>query len=76
MSIGENVRRLRCERDLSQEELAAAIKVHQTHISSIEKNKKSPSLEVLQLLASFFGVSLDALANGEPKHQPEAEMAR
>ena len=57
MNIGINVRRLRQERAMSQEELAVAIKVHQTHISKIEKGEKTPSMEVVQALASFFSVS-------------------
>lgn len=65
MSIGENVRRLRKDRDMTQDSLAAAIDVHQTHISSIERGA-TPSIEVIQQLAVFFGVSLDELVNGEP----------
>lgn len=66
MSIGANVRRLRKERSMSQDALAAAIDVHQTHISSIERDDKTPSIEVARQLAAYFDVSLDELVNGEP----------
>lgn len=69
MSIGANVHRLREERSISQSALADAINVHQTHISSIELGKKTPSMEVAQQLAKFFKVSLDELIR-EP--QPES----
>lgn len=72
MSIGANVRRLRKERSLSQDALAAAINVHQTHISSIERDDKAPSIEVACELALFFGVSLDELVNSE---SPAVEVA-
>lgn len=75
MSMGENVKRLRNGRSMSQEELATAINVHQTHISSIERNGKNPSLEIVQRLATYFGVSLDVLVNGEPVSIVEAEIA-
>lgn len=64
MSIGSNVQRLREERSMTQGELADAIKAHQTHISKIELNKRTPSMEMAQQLATFFGVSLDELING------------
>lgn len=65
MSVGVNVRRLRKERSIRQDELAAAINVHQTHISRIENGEKSPSLEVTRHLAAFFGVTIDELISSE-----------
>lgn len=68
MSIGANVQRLRQERSISQGALAEAINIHQTHISKIELGKKTPSMEVAQQLADFFGVSLDELVKGPAQH--------
>lgn len=70
MSVGVNVRRLRKERSIRQDELAAAINVHQTHISRIENGEKSPSLEVTRQLAAYFGVTLDELV-GTPEEISE-----
>lgn len=65
MNIGTNVQRLRIERCMSQSELAAAINVHQSHVSKIEQGDKKPSIEVLQALATFFGVTVDSLLSVE-----------
>lgn len=70
MSIGANVQRLRDERSMSQGELADAIGVHQTHISKIERGVKSPSLDVAQKLAQYFGVSVDEVIGNHPQPEP------
>ena len=45
--FGERVRELRQARGLSQEELAFKAGVHRTYISLLERNIKSPTLDVL-----------------------------
>jgi len=75
MSIGANVHRLRQERSISQSALADVINVHQTHISAIERGEKTPSLEVAQQLASYFGVSLDELVKG-PSSVPQPQLVQ
>ena len=56
-----NIKILRTEKNLSQEELAKHIHVTQTMISQWEKGKKQPGREVAESLADFFGVTLDYL---------------
>ncbi len=56
-----NIKILRVEKNLSQEELGKAVHVTQTMISQWEKGKKEPGREVAAALADFFGVSLDYL---------------
>lgn len=56
-----NIKILRTEKNLSQEELAKQIHVTQTMISQLEKGKKQPSKEVAESLADFFEVTLDYL---------------
>ncbi len=56
-----NIKILRTEKNLSQEELAKQIHVTQTMISQLEKGKKQPSREVAESLADFFEVTLDYL---------------
>lgn len=75
MGIGANVQRLREQRSLSQGELADAVKVHQSHISKIERGKKLPSIEVLQGLANYFGVTVDELLANQPQATTQAELA-
>ena len=56
-----NIKILRTEKNLSQEELAKQIHVTQTMISQLEKGKKQPSRELAESLADFFEVTLDYL---------------
>ena len=43
--FGHNVRRIRTEAGLSQEELAFRAKLHRTYISSIERGERNVSIE-------------------------------
>jgi len=54
--FGENLRRLREERGISQEQLANAAGLHRTHISLIERDRRSVRLETLERLAIALGI--------------------
>jgi transcriptional regulator with XRE-family HTH domain len=49
--FGLRVRRLREASGLSQEQLAAAARLHATHISLIERGQRSARLETIERLA-------------------------
>ena len=59
--LARNVRRLRLARKWSQEELAAAARLHQVQISSIEAGKSNTTIDVLQRLARALGVPVAEL---------------
>lgn len=63
--FGTTVKLLREHRGLAQHELAAEIGVSQSTISLIETGERSPSIEVAMKLATFFGVTIDSLYNGQ-----------
>jgi putative transcriptional regulator len=50
-----DIRALRTERGLSQQELAQAVDVSRQTINSIEKDRYTPSLPLAMALARFFG---------------------
>jgi len=56
-----NIKILRVERNLSQEELASQIHVHQTAVSQWENGKTNPDMQTADKLAVFFDVSVDFL---------------
>ena len=53
MSIrfGEKLRRLRTEREISQEELAARAELHRTYVSSVERGLRNVTIETIEKLA-------------------------
>ena len=59
--FGESLRRLRREKSLTQEQLAAQLNVSFQTISNWERDESWPDLSMLPVLADFFGVTTDAL---------------
>ena len=54
--FGRNVRSLRKQRHLTQEELAALCHVHQHYISDIERGVRNVSLRVVEPITRALGV--------------------
>ena len=61
LSIGENIRRLRRERELTQEEVAAHLGISFQAISKWERGDGYPDITILPAIASYFGVTADEL---------------
>lgn len=61
MSIGEKIKKLRQEKNVSQADLGVIAGVHEKHISRYERGISQPSAEILRKMAEFFGVSIDFL---------------
>jgi XRE family transcriptional regulator, regulator of sulfur utilization len=56
--LGERVRQLRRERELSQESLAFDAGIHVNHLSTIERGEANPSFLVLVSIAKVLGVTV------------------
>jgi len=65
MSFAENLKQLRKERQLSQEELAEILDVSRQAVSKWEQGIGYPEVEKLLLLSSKLSVSLDSLMETE-----------
>ena len=59
--IGENIRRLRQGRQITQEQLSVSMGVSCAAVSKWERGETLPDISLLPLLAHFFGVSIDEL---------------
>ena len=59
--IGENIKRMRRERDLTQEEMAAHLGISFQSISKWERGDGYPDITMLPALANYFAISVDEL---------------
>ncbi len=60
-TIGQSIKKLRKERNLTQEELAAQLNVSAQAVSKWENETGLPDISQVIPLASVFGISTDAL---------------
>jgi transcriptional regulator with XRE-family HTH domain len=65
--LGENIRRLRQQYDLTQRVLAHHLCVSEQAVSKWETGLSFPDLYLLVAIADYFSVSLDTLLGREPK---------
>ena len=65
MEFGKQIKKLRQEAQLSQEELAERIYVSRQTISNWENDKSYPDVNSLVLLSETFQISLDKLIKGD-----------
>ncbi len=65
MNIGNNIKELRKEKNLTQSELAKLLFVSQDTISLWECNKSTPSAEMLVKIADIFEVKVDYILDRE-----------
>jgi len=59
--FGRNVRRLRQQKGLTQEELAFEAEIDLTYVGGIERGKRNPSLLVMARIADALSVPLPKL---------------
>ena len=78
MTLGENIVRLRTEKNWSQGDLADALDISRQSVSKWETDASVPELVKLLKLSELFGVTLDALVRGEdaPQTGPAAAEAQ
>lgn len=69
MEIGEKIRQLRTDADMTQEDLAAKLAVTRTAVSKWETGKGWPGVDSLKLIADEFGVTIDSLVSDEDVEQ-------
>ena len=73
MSFSENLKQIRKEHHLSQEELAELLDVSRQAVSKWEQGQGYPEVDKLLLLSSKLNISLDALMSVEVNRGAEAK---
>lgn len=69
MVVTNKVKYLREQRDIAQNDLAAALEVSRQTIHAIEKGKYNPSLELSLKIAKYFHLSVEEIFNLEGEWQ-------
>lgn len=72
--IGENIKRLRKAKSVTQEQIAEVLGISVTAVSKWERNETYPDITLLFPLAHYFGVTLDELM-GYDEERVQAEIA-
>ena len=65
MNFGEQFKKIRTEKKLTQEDVAAQLHVSRQAVSNWENNKNLPDIEMIVAIVKTFGVSLDRLILGD-----------
>ena len=91
MLIGENIKRLRADKGLTQELFAKETGISRSYLSDLENNRKSPTIETLEKIARKMNTSLKFLIGGSetmtgtydmdqqqwyPSEEPETKKVR
>jgi|Go1ome_4_1110791.scaffolds.fasta_scaffold02869_1 transcriptional regulator with XRE-family HTH domain len=74
MTLGENIVRLRTQKNWSQGDLADALEISRQSVSKWETDASIPELDKLLKLSELFGVTLDELVRGEEVPKTETAM--
>lgn len=64
ISLGENIKKHRLERKISQEQLAYMCSLHRTYIGSVERGERNISLENIVAISRALGISASILLQG------------
>lgn len=69
MNIGETIKNLRREQNITQEDLAAALNISAQSVSKWENGLSNPDITFIPLIADFFKVSIETLFFSELNEQ-------
>jgi len=63
MSVASNIKRLREEKGLLQKEVASEMGLGVSHYSKIENGQREASVELLDKLSKFYGITIDQIVH-------------
>lgn len=74
MDIGANIKRLREQRGIKQQEIAELINMHRSNYSKIENGQRDISVAALDKIAQFFDISIDQIIHLDGDIPQEVEL--
>lgn len=73
-NIGSTVKTLREEKGMTQQQVAELLGMHRTNYSKIEKGERDLSIEAVNIIAKFFGMTIDEIVNFNGKIPEEVTI--
>jgi transcriptional regulator with XRE-family HTH domain len=67
LNFSKNLKKLRLEKGLSQEDLADECGLHRTYVSSVERGERNITVDNMEKLAIALGVDLKELIGSNEK---------
>jgi transcriptional regulator with XRE-family HTH domain len=74
MSIGKIIRKIREQKGITQQQLAALVNMHRSNYSKVEAGERELSVTALNKVAKYFGMTLDELVNFKGKVPTEEKL--
>jgi len=63
MSVGQNIKKIREDKNLTQQQIAELIHMHRSNYSKIESGQREISVDALNKIAKYFGMTIDQIVN-------------
>lgn len=68
-TVGQNIREIRQNRFLSQEQFAEQLGVHRTYLGGVERGERNLTLQTVERIAAQLGVAPQDLLKPSPPEQ-------
>ena len=75
ITLSENLRKMRRDKNLTQEELAGYLGISFQAVSKWERNEGYPDISMLPVIANFFGITVDTLIGNDVITHEESILA-
>lgn len=72
--FAENLKKIRAQKGVSQEELSKKIAIHPVQFSRYERAQSVPSIEIVQKIADALEVTIDELVYGDQNNKAEQNI--
>ena len=76
MKLGEKIKSLRKSKGVSQEALAAMLKINRNFLSRIETGKSEPTSSILKQIGEIFNVDLNSLLEIEDEENKNTDKIK
>ncbi|MBP3323022.1 MAG: helix-turn-helix transcriptional regulator [Clostridia bacterium] len=73
-NVSKSIKRLRSNKKMTQDELAAILNVTRQAVSNWENEKTQPDIETITKIAEYFGVSTEEIIYGEVKSDKKFDL--